>query len=233
MSEAQAAEPNSDTLLSNAAPQASSATPTAEPTPVEPQRPDWLLEKYKSAEDQAKAYPELQKLLGGFTGKPKDGYAMPEGVDEGDELYGELVKFAEKTNMSQEAMGEAWELLSAQAEASTQVSLEAEKAKLGDEADARIAKIDQFLVNNLSADKYEEIKGMVVDANSVMLIESLIGTLAPARLPKDGQAPVGGVTQEDVEKMMTEKDGNGRVIYHYSAERQKKVQDAIARMTGG
>ena len=49
--------------------------------------PDWYKgDKYKSVAEQAKAYTELEKKFGGFTGAPKDGYSGPEGI-EGDDAY--------------------------------------------------------------------------------------------------------------------------------------------------
>ena len=38
-------------------------------------QPEWYkADKYKSVAEQAKAYTELEKKFGGFTGAPKDGY---------------------------------------------------------------------------------------------------------------------------------------------------------------
>jgi hypothetical protein len=45
--------------------------------PADPQRPAWLPEKFKSAEDMAKAYSELETRLGGQ--KPKEGEQKPDG----------------------------------------------------------------------------------------------------------------------------------------------------------
>ena len=75
-------------------------------------RPEWYLsEKYKSVSDQAAAYNELSKKFGAFKGAPKDGYSMPEGIDQEDELMQELVGFANESNMSQDYFNKAWELL--------------------------------------------------------------------------------------------------------------------------
>jgi len=53
--------------------------------------PEWFkADKYKSIADQAKAYTELEKRFGGFKGAPKEGYSIPEGVEDGDELLSEL-----------------------------------------------------------------------------------------------------------------------------------------------
>ena len=50
--------------------------------PEEGEKPEWLKDKYKSVEDQAKAYAELEKKFGGFTGSPEGDYEMkvPEGI---------------------------------------------------------------------------------------------------------------------------------------------------------
>ena len=64
--------------------------------------PEWYKsDKYKSVAEQAKAYTELEKKFGGFTGAPKDGYAGPEGIEPDDALLQELTEFANKTGMSQ------------------------------------------------------------------------------------------------------------------------------------
>jgi hypothetical protein len=129
MSEEQAAE-QSDTLLDS-----------AEPTLAEGEYyltdgikgtgevPEWLDTKYKSVADQAKGYSELSKKFGGFKGSPKDGYTPPEGIESDDALYQELEAFATKTNMSADAFGEAWELLSAQDYAAQAVDQEEELSK--------------------------------------------------------------------------------------------------------
>ena len=118
--------------------------------------PEWYKgDKYKSVAEQAKAYTELEKKFGGFTGAPKDGYAGPEGIESDDALLQELTEFATKTNMSQEAFGEAWELLTAQSEAVEAVSQEQEIAALGSNAEERIKNVEGYLKNNLDADDYE------------------------------------------------------------------------------
>ena len=44
--------------------------------------PEWYkADKYKSIAEQAKAYTELEKKFGGFTGAPKDGYSLAEATE--------------------------------------------------------------------------------------------------------------------------------------------------------
>ena len=84
--------------------------------------PEWYKsEKYKSVADQAKAYTELEKSLAVLNSKGD--YAMPEGVEEGDELM-EALKVCTETNMNQDSFDEAWDLLIAQSEAVEEVSAE-------------------------------------------------------------------------------------------------------------
>ena len=169
-------------------------------------QPEWYkADKYKSIAEQAKAYTELEKKFGGFTGAPKDGYSVAEGVDADDALWGELVEFGTKQNMSQAAMNEAWELLTAQEQAIEEVSVETEMAKLGDNAVERIKVVEQYMKNNLDGDTYEELRYAVNSAESVQLIEALIKSTAPAKLPIDGYIQPGGLTMEDIEAEMFKK----------------------------
>ena len=165
--------------------------------------PEWYkADKYKSVAEQAKAYTELEKKFGGFTGAPKDGYSIVEGVEQDDELWQELVSFGEKTNMSQSALNDAWQILSAQEQAVEEVSVEMEMQKLGDNAVERIKVVEQYMKNNLDADTYEELRYAVNSAESVQLIEALIKSTAPAKLPIDGYVEPGGLEWADIEAEM-------------------------------
>jgi len=189
------------------------------------ERPDWYkAEKYKSIADQAKAYTELEKRFGGFTGAPKDGYQMPEGIDDGDELFSELKTFAEETNMSQDAFNRAWELLQAQTEAVESVSVEMELQKLGDNGTERIKHVEQFMKNNLDPDTYERLRYAVNSAESVELVEALIKSTAPAKLPIDGVVQPGGVTWQDIEREMVKKDDNGNLLRSVDRNHEAQIQ---------
>ena len=195
--------------------------------------PDWYkADKYKSVADQAKAYTELEKRFGGFKGAPKDGYAVPEGIEPDDALFAELKTFAEETNMSQDAFDRAWDLLQAQSEAVEEVSLEAEMAKLGDNATGRIKHVEQFMKNNLDPDTYERLRYAVNSAESVELVEALIKSTAPAKLPIDGVVEPGGVTWQAIEAEMYKKDENGNLLRSVDRNHEAKIQ-RMMREYGG
>jgi len=196
-------------------------------------QPEWYkADKYKSVAEQAKAYTELEKKFGGFTGAPKDGYQPYEGVESDDALWGELVEFGTKQNMSQAAMNEAWELLTAQEQAIEEVSIETEMAKLGDNAVERIKVVEQYMKNNLDGDTYEELRYAVNSAESVQLIEALIKSTAPAKLPIDGYIQPGGITWQDIEAEMFKKDDSGQMLRSVDPNHEAKIQRMMKEFGG-
>ena len=196
-------------------------------------QPEWYkADKYKSIAEQAKAYTELEKKFGGFTGAPKDGYAVYDGVESDDALWGELVEFGTKQNMSQAAMNEAWELLTAQEQAIEEVSIETEMAKLGDNAVERIKVVEQYMKNNLDGDTYEELRYAVNSAESVQLIEALIKSTAPAKLPIDGYIQPGGITWQDIEAEMFKKDESGQMLRSVDPNHEAKIQRMMKEFGG-
>jgi len=137
--------------------------------------PDYYDNKrFKTLSEQARSYRELEKKLGSFTGAPKDGYKLPEGIDQDDELAQEFIKYATESNMSQAGFERGYQLLSTQQGVAEQVKIETELAKLGDKAPQRIKTVETFLKNNMSAEQYQKIQGSVSTAESIELIEALI-----------------------------------------------------------
>ena len=196
-------------------------------------QPEWYkADKYKSVAEQAKAYTELEKKFGGFTGAPKDGYSVIEGVESDDALWQELVSFGEKTNMSQSAMNDAWELLSAQDQATEEVSMEVELQKLGDNGVERVKVVEQYMKNNLDGDTYERLRYAVNSAEAVELIEALVKSTAPAKLPIDGYIEPGGLTWEDIESEMYKKSDNGQYLRSVDPNHEAKIQRMMKEFGG-
>ena len=206
-------ETASDTLLDSATPELQEGEYfLAEGIKGAGEVPEWFNPKYGSVAEQAKGYSELEKKFGGFTGAPKDGYSAPEGVESDDALLSELQEFATKTNMSQDAFSEAWELLSAQAGAVEEVSHEQEIAKLGDNAQQRIKTVEGFLKNNLDAEAYERVSKKVTNADAIELIEEIVSATAPAKLPIDGGEHPAGLVWSDIETEMYKKNEHGQYL---------------------
>jgi len=195
-------------------------------------KPDWYNDgKYKTLADQAKAHPELRKKLGGFTGAPEEGYETPEGFEEGDELLEQFKSVALESNMSQDTFGKLFELYQAQSGVNEQLSVEAEMAKLGDNAEQRISQVENFLRNN-AGDAYEEIQNMANDANSIMLIEKMINVMAPKKMPIDGGEHPEGLTMDKVMEMSMKKNESGQYLRSVDPEYNAKIEKLMAQMDG-
>ena len=236
MSEEQAEvqEATSDTLLDNAEPTLDQGEYfLAEGIKGAGETPEWYKsDKYQSVAEQAKAYTELEKKFGGFKGAPKDGYTAPEGVESDDALLTELTEFAKDTNMSDEAFGRAWELLSAQEQAVEEVTQEMEMQKLGDNATQRLKTVEGFLKNNLDAETYSAAQELVTTADSVALIEMIVKATMPAKLPIEGGEHPQGLTWADVEAEMFRKDEKGNLLRSTDINHERKVQQMMASFGG-
>ena len=232
--QAEVQETTSDTLLDNAEPTlGENEYFLAEGIKGTGETPEWYKsDKYQSVAEQAKAYTELEKKFGGFKGAPKDGYSIPEGVEQDDALLAELTEFAKDTNMSEEAYGRAWELLTAQEQAVEEVSAEQEMAKLGDNATQRLKNVEGFLKNNLDADTYTQVQDLVTTAESVQLIEAIVKATVPAKLPIEGGEHPQGLTWADVEAEMFKKNEAGQFLRSVDPNHERKVQQMIASFGG-
>jgi len=195
--------------------------------------PDWYkADKYKSVAEQAKAYTELEKKFGGFNGVPKDGYELYDGVEEDDALWAELVQFGSETNMNQNALHQAWELLTAQEQALDQVSMEEEISLLGKNAAERINVVEQLMRNNFSPEQYEKHRDLVSSAAMVEFIEDFSKSLRPAQLPIDGYIEPGGIEWADIEAEMFKKHESGQMLRAVDPNHERKIQRMMKEFGG-
>lgn len=224
-----------DTLLNNEPSESTESQPSflwAEGLAGEGDAPDWYkADKYKSVSDQAKAYNDLEKRFGGFTGSP-DSYELPEGADAEDTFVKMLSEIGTGANMNQETFAKVYELGEQLLEANAGINKEKEMEALGDNADERIANVDAFLKNNLG-DDYERLMNGINSAATVELVEKLIAKTGPAKLPTGNSVPVNVPTQADIDAMMSKTDPDtGRNLYESSEAYRKKVRQAMAQMHG-
>jgi len=195
--------------------------------------PEWYkADKYKSVAEQARAYTELEKKFGGFTGAPKDGYELYDGVESDDALWAELVQFGTDNNMNQSALHQAWELLTAQEEALDQVSVEEEIGKLGPNAAERITTVEQLMRNNLEPELYEKYRDVVTSAIMIEFIEDFSKSMRPAQLPIDGYIEPGGIEWADIEAEMFKKDENGNLLRSVDMNHERKIQRMMKEYGG-
>lgn len=166
-------------------------TPNPEPTPASPEpapvdpaapaqpdpaapvtHPDWFkADKYKTIEDQAKAYSEAEKRLGemsaklkGFQGAP-EAYELkvPEGLEgkiefrADDPLMSQFQEIAKEAGMSQETFGKLTEVF-LQYEATLIPDMKAEIAAIGDRGQERVSNIWKWAQANMDEASTETLK---------------------------------------------------------------------------
>lgn len=178
-------------------------TPTQKGTGT---KPEFMLDKFKSLDEQAKGYGELEKKFGAFTGAP-DEYKLtvPEGVDgefdAEDPLLKAGIEFAKESNMSQEAFDKMvgmWIKHSVDGEAQGK---EVEIQALGANADARLQTVNNFLENNLDADQYKKIEPLMTTAQSIQIVEMLVNATAPKVPPIGGGDNPEGLTKSKLHEL--------------------------------
>ena len=197
-------------------------------------RPEYLQTKYNSVEAQAQAYPELAKKFGSFTGAP-DEYNhdfLGEDFERGDSFdsAGEMMR---ELGVDQGGYEKLMAFHNAEIDAVVKQynDPEGERAALGADAQSRLDTVDTFLRNNLDAEMYEDIAATVTTADSVKLVEALIGATSPKKLPSEGGENVTGATEEDLTKMLMALDDNGERKYNDPTYR-KYVDGEWARFYG-
>jgi len=203
-------------------------TPPAD-TPPAIETLDFVQDKYRAdgrseqeaAYEQAKAYPELQKMFGSFTGAP-DEYEITINEEAAElvnadldaEFFTDLKALGKDLQLSNDGMNKLVDVFVqntvAEANAETdRLKGELESLHNGQE---RIQAIDGFASKNLSPEQYEAFKSMPQSAAQIEALEEIIGLAkgAPAQ-PADVQ--VAQVTEAEVQAMQFELDdyGNRRI----------------------
>lgn len=184
------------------------------------QRPEWLLEKYKTPEDQAKAYSELYgqfskktedlrkevladaiKEYGKMVGVPEkpDAYAYPEGFQApGETVDKALREWAHKNNVG----AEAFKALIKDVHGLTVSNAEAELKKLGDNAQDRIREVNGWITRNVPKEHFGVVSKIMTTAEGVAFMEAMMGEFADSGFAPDGGGNSSKVlTRAEIRKM--------------------------------
>jgi len=179
-------------------------------------RPEWLPEKFNTAEDLANAYSELQKKFSQGKHKAPDEYDQSvftqAGIPEDDELYSTYRDWAKDNGISQDAFdqlaGKFIELAGSEAE-QAEISYQEEYKKLGANADATIKSMTQWaqsLVNKgvWGQDDFEEFKIMGGTAQGIKALQKIRSYYGDRPIPID-VGPVDGAPSKDELQSMISK----------------------------
>jgi hypothetical protein len=212
------------------------------------EKPSWFKsEKYKTVAAQAEAYTALESRFGAFKGAPKNEkgeiaykpFTPPEGVTVKNDhpMMQGFTKWAAENQLSQEGYDTLLGQL-VQYEAAQAPNMAAIKARLGDNADARIAQVAQWGKANLGNEGYATLRAATSGANAdavFKLMESMIGKTSQVRMPAPGAdvpAATGGDQLAKIKSDHGAKDAQGRLRVDvepaYRADIERRYRDYFA-----
>jgi len=195
--------------------------PDGTPPPPDGDRPDWLLKKFESPEDQAKAYSDMYrsfskktddlraevmqdaiKEYGKSIGVPEDhgDYGYPEGFTKPTEgVDASLREWAQKNNVSKDG----FESLISDVWKQTQVDHAKEFEALGEGAQERIEEVNRYVSANVDKDLFATVGKVMQTAEGVKLIEALMGHDS-GYAPGDTPAPDPELTRENIRALQAD-----------------------------
>ena len=226
------------------------ATETVE-TVETPDRPEWLPEKYKTGEDLAKAYKELESKLGNkdeslrkeieeelnvkrYENRPenKGDYKLPEGIDEGEAVESELMQWwAEhsfENGYSQEMFETGIEKYM-QAFGQEAVNIDDEMIKLGDQALARTDAASAFATKFFPKEVIPAIERMAETHEGIIALEHIMDSLKSPSLNQETDVAA-TINESDLRTMMNDER------YHNPTKRDpayvKNIEDGFKKLYG-
>ncbi len=191
--------------------------------PKTEQRPEWLPEKYKTGEDLAKAYKELESKLGSkdddiraevlkqieeesFKDRPDSAgdYQLPDFIDDDTVYNDEVLKWwADHSftyGFSQDEFAEGLEkIINSAMDAS--INPDEELEKLGDNANARIEAAALFSQKFFGEKHMPSIERLAETSEGVEVIEFIMEQLQSTPLGSDA-TPSAQITEEGLREMM-------------------------------
>lgn len=188
-------------------------------------RPEWLPEKYNSPEDLAKAYKELESKIGSkeetlreqllqelqeeaYKDRPESAgdYQMPEGVELDESGDNALITWwaehAFENGYSQEEFQQGIEMYFKSMEG-MMPDLDAEQAKLGDNATSRIEAASLFANKFFPEEAMPAIERMCESAEGIVALEVIMEAMKDGNY-SEGSNPAAGVSEADLREMMND-----------------------------
>ena len=186
-------------------------------------RPEWLPEKYKSGEDLAKAYKELESKLGtreedirnkiveeinqeAYKDRPESvgDYKVPEGLDEelalDNEVFQWWAKHSFDNGFSQSEFEDGINMVIKAMNANTP-DLDAEMKKLGYNAPARIEAVALFTKNFFGEEHMDSIERLAETADGLKTLEFVMEKMKSPSVSVSSDS-VQKITQDSLQSMM-------------------------------
>ncbi len=196
--------------------------------------PEWFKSsKYKTVADQAKAYVELEKKLGGFVGAPENYEINSElGISSDDPVLGAILPVLKQSGASNEfVQGLIGTFVEAQ-QSYAESRVASELKQLGDNADYRIKAVEDFAKQNVPFELMGAFKGMVSSADGVRVVEALMHRLTGAPVAPTGKSNESSMTAGKLREMLMAKNENGQLLSSIDPAYKQKVDKAYREFYG-
>lgn len=198
-------------------------------TPGQGERPEWLPDKYKSAEDVAKAYKELEKKFG----TAPDEYDWSKGeswIDIEYEPFQVLADVAKSKNVPQEVIDTMLDSVGKYLEEFS-INMDEEKAQLGDNAQERLRILGNWAKANFTDDTYQALIGNMRTASAVKAIEEMRAKMIEnnTHIPTGNEIAEPGFTVADVDAEMEANLTKYKEDPHFRKEIRAKYEKAMSR----
>lgn len=140
------------------------------------ERPEWLPEKFKTPEDMAKSYSELEKNLKSKGTIAPDEYKLDEGIDvrEDDEVFTSFQEAAKEANLTNDQMNSVLKFAQ-ESGLLDNPDPEEEMKKLGSDKEKIMQSLESYS-SKLSEDEQKAMASMVYTAEQARLLNKIIRT---------------------------------------------------------
>jgi len=191
--------------------------------------PEWFrIDKYKSVDEQAKAYNELASRFGGFESAPNDDYQLPEGIepDTIDNGMLDIVKgLGKEYNMSQKMFNDLVSKVNEYESVKMEDAQKQAMESLGENAQERISNIQNWLNVNAPKEVVEMVIPMATTAESIKALEFFINKSKGSRVADTQARQPERMSQSDYAEQLMAKDKYGNLKISTDSEYKKRMDE--------
>lgn len=192
-------------------------------------KPEWFKDsKYKSVSEQAQAYIEAEKRLGGFIGAPKEGYQLAEELTQfkDDPMLKELMPVLQESNASNDFVNKLVTTYATAQAKSMESYIAEQKSALGENADARLSSLVEYANVNIPQELQETFKSMATSAKAVEVMEALISKSQGSKVAPTNTTSSSAITPDKLREMMFKTNESGQLLASIDTNYKAKI-DAL------
>jgi hypothetical protein len=191
-------------------------------------------DKFKSAADQLKAYTELERKFGAFTGAPEAYNLDTLDIDPNQLAVKELTSVAKELNMSQQGLETLLARLASAQQTEDKLHLEDSVKALGPDGERMLKSFDHWSQTKFSPEENEIIKGWVKDANDLRVLDKIRANTNIAQVPTDTsmRMSIGNETVKQVRQEMAQNLERFNKDRPYRENLLQRLSDADTRGRG-